>query len=69
MPLNIEAITEIQLSAEYLTKKRIREAQEQKEYKENLADNIAKARTRTVATPVVEETEVKSTKAESKKGE
>lgn len=44
MPLNQEQILEIQLSAEYLTKKRIKETQEQREYKETLADKIAEAK-------------------------
>jgi hypothetical protein len=59
MGLNIEQITEIQLAAEYNTLKRIREAQEQKEYKETLADKIAEARTRNSAKPAKEAAEPK----------
>lgn len=62
MGLTIEQITEIQVAAEYNTLKRIREAQEQKEYKETLADKIAEARTRNTAKPATKATE-------SKKGE
>lgn len=65
MGLTIEQITEIQVAAEYNTRKRIREAEEQKEYKETLADKIAEARTRNTAKP--EKVEAKAT--DSKKGE
>lgn len=60
MALNTEQIIEIQLAAEYNTRKRIRETQEQREYKETLVDKIAEARTRKVEKPA---------KVESKKGE
>jgi len=65
MPLTIEQITEIQVAAEYNTLKRIREAKEEKEYKETLADKIAEARTRKTVKP--EKVDTKAT--ESKKGE
>ena len=61
MGLSIEQITEIQLAAEYNTRKRIRETQEQREYKETLVDKIAEARTR--------KTEKPAKAVESKKGE
>ena len=44
MPLNEEQRIEIQESAKFLTLKRIREAKEEKEYKENLINRIAEAR-------------------------
>lgn len=62
MGLTIEQITEIQVAAEYNTLKRIREAQEQKEYKETLADKIAEARARNTGKPATKATD-------SKKGE
>ena len=63
MPLNIEQITEIQVAAEYLTRKRIRETQEQQEYKETLADKIAESRARKT------EKKVEEKATDSKKGE
>jgi ArsR family metal-binding transcriptional regulator len=73
MGLSKEQIIEIQSAAEFLTLKRIRENQEQREYKEDLADKIAEVRARkTEKKAVVEETEVKAevkdAKVESKKG-
>lgn len=65
MPLNIEQITEIQVAAEYLTRKRIRETQEQQEYKETLADKIAESRARKTEKPA----KVEEKATDSKKGE
>lgn len=74
MPLTKEQIIEIQVSADYLTRKRIRENDEQREYKKNLADKIAEVRDRKPEKKVEAEvtevkTEVKPAKDESKKGE
>ncbi len=56
MPLTKEQIIEIQAAAKFNTEKRIREAKEEKDYKQNLADEIARAK---LPKPAV---------AESKKG-
>lgn len=67
MPLTKEQIIEIQSAAKFNTEKRIREAQEEKEYKEQLVQDIAEARSPRV--DVSKKVKKEAKKDESKKGD